>query len=215
MNNNTSPLNSRPVQFFWGRSLLSLKFYVKKSLQENREKGLIEGLTYRRHKFYDIMLCFIFVFTFLISSNKAMGGNDPGGAIFLEAQARFNIAPLTVEELTEGMQWSKENVVHDWVNMDRNDPGILRTVRAWNSAEDIMRAIPNPITAKPDVPAYYACHNDVVSSYGYLPSLQADCLDLVRKTTTDICNEWADRAFCDVSEKTKELQDLMWNHYNQ
>ncbi|MBY0384083.1 hypothetical protein K2X05_02900 [bacterium] len=193
---------------FIREALLSLKFYVKKSLQENREKGLIEGLTYRRHKFYDIMLCFIFVFTFLISSNKAMGGNDPGGAIFLEAQARFNIAPLTVEELTEGMQWSKENMIHDWVNMDGNDPGVLRAVRTWDSAEDIMRAIPDPITINPDVPTFYACHNDVLSSEGYLPSLRMGCLDLVKKATTDVCFAFGDNNFCDLSRKASEAIDF-------
>ncbi len=191
---------------FIREALLSLKFYVKKSLQENRERGLIEGLIYRRHKFYDIGLSLLFAFTFLISSGNAMGGNDPGGAIWMEAQ--FNIVPLTVEELTEGMRWSKDNMMQGWVNMDGNDPGVLRASRAWDSADDIMRAIPDPLTAKPSVPTFYACHNDVVSSEGYLPSLQMGCLNMVKRATTDVCFAFGDSNFCNLSLKTEEIIDL-------
>ncbi|MCB9072318.1 MAG: hypothetical protein H6623_01755 [Bdellovibrionaceae bacterium] len=190
-------------------ALLSLKFYVKKALQENRERGLIEGLTYRRHKFYDIGLSLLFVFVFLISSNRASAGNDPGGAIWMEAQAKFNIAPLTVEELTEGMRWSKENMMQDWVDMDGNDPGVLRVVRAWDSEEYIMRAIPGPLTAKQDVPTFYACHNDVVSSEGYLPSLQMGCLNMVKKATTDVCASFGDQQFCGVAKKSQMTIDFL------
>lgn len=190
-------------------ALLSLKFYVKKTLQENRERGLIEGLTYRRHKFYDIGLSLLFVFVFLISSNRASAGNDPGGAIWMEAQAKFNIAPLTVEELTEGMRWSKEHMMQGWVDMDGNDPGVLRGVRAWDLAEDIMRAIPDPINIMPDVPTFYACHNDVVSSEGYLPSLQMGCLNLVKKATTDVCASFGDQQFCGVAKKSQMIIDIL------
>jgi hypothetical protein len=151
----------------------------------------------------------MFVFTFLITSNHAMGGNDPGSPIWLESQSRFSIAPLTIEELTEGMQWSKENMMQEWVNMDGNDPGVLRAVRVWDSAEDIMRAIPDPMTSQSDVPSFYACHNDVVSSEGYLPRLQMGCLDMVKKATSDVCFNFGDKQFCGVAQKSQMLLDSL------
>ncbi len=198
---------------FIREALLSLKFYVKKSLQENRERGIIEGLIYRRHKFYDIGLSLLFAFTFLISSSRAGAGNDPGSSIWLDAQTKFNIAPLTVEELTESMQWSKENMMQDWLsNLDGNDPGVFRAARSWESMSDAVRAFPSETTAIPDVTSFYACHNDVMSSEGYLPNLQSGCLNIVRKATADVCTTFGDKNFCGVANMSDQL--LILNRFN-
>lgn len=128
-----------------------------------------------------------------------MGGNDPGGAVWMDFQAPFNIAPLTVEELNEGMRWSKENMIQDWANMDGNDPGVMMAVRRWDSADDMLRAIPDPFAATPDVPSFYECHNNVVSSAGDLGQLRLPCLGIVKKATADICVAFGDNNFCGVA----------------
>lgn len=195
---------------FIRETLMSLKFYVKKALQENREKGHLEGLTYRRHKFYDIILSLFIAFTFLTSPTDALGGNDPGSPIWTEAQARFMIAPLTIEELTEGMQWSKEHGLSVWMNnLEGNDPGYPRAIRRWQDQTDDLLNFPTAGIAAPDLSTFYACHNDVVASEGFLPNLQTGCLDMVKRATTDVCASFGDQQFCGVAQKSQAILDLI------
>lgn len=193
---------------FIRETLMSLKFYVKKALQDNREKGCLDGLTYRLHKFYDIILGLLVMFTFIVSSRDARGGNDPGSPIWLDAQAKFNIAPLTIEELTDGMQWSKENGLSVWINdLEGNDPGLPRAIRRWQDQADDLLNLPEARIATPDLPTFYACHNDVISSDGFLPNLQTGCLDIVKRATTDVCVNFGDIDFCSLSQKAKDIMD--------
>ena len=60
------------------KMLLDVKFFVKNALKANEESGKIEGMIFRRHKFYDMVLSLIAFVLILGSGEFSQAGNDPG-----------------------------------------------------------------------------------------------------------------------------------------
>lgn len=96
----------------------AIKFKSKQFAHDNAKKGKIDGLNFRRLKFYDMILSLLIVFIFgVVKINTAQAGNDPG--IFQKRLlADTNIYPLTVEDLMQRMYEYQSYIV-----TDGNDPG--------------------------------------------------------------------------------------------
>ncbi len=80
----------------------AIKFKSKQFAHDNAKKGKIDGLNFRRLKFYDMILSLLFVFSFVAQTNFAHAGNDPG-VIQQWAQMDTNIYPLAVDVLIQRM----------------------------------------------------------------------------------------------------------------
>lgn len=91
--------------------LLDIKFYIKNTLKLNAESGTLEGKTFRRHKFYDLVigLCaFLLIFT---GGLKAQASNDPGSQI-----------ALSQKQFREALQ-NADRIIKRNREFSSNDPG--------------------------------------------------------------------------------------------
>ncbi len=186
------------------KMLLDIKFYVKNALEDNVLKGSLDGLRYRRHKFYDISFGFVFAFLFLFSANKSHAGNDPG--IFMAE----NIAPLSIEEVIEGMNWSfdaAQLAQQGNVWMDGNDPGGSRNLFMMREQNN-FNFDPNAIlswTQDQKTKQVENCGAELAFVNGSLNYVNKSCLGSVKFATTKVCSEFGDNNFCAVAEKAANV----------
>ena len=100
--------------------LLDVKFFVKNALKKNEESGNLEGMAFRRHKFYDMLLSLIAFVLILGSGDISQAGNDPGG---LKNSQQAKMAPVM----------DAKTIISNLLNspkskMASNDPGIMSSV---------------------------------------------------------------------------------------
>ncbi|MBY0316295.1 MAG: hypothetical protein K2Q26_12285 [Bdellovibrionales bacterium] len=200
------------------KCLQDIKFYVKRVVQENNKKGETEGLTFRRHKFYDLTLpVFAFVVYILMafSSQQSQAANDPGIIGDQKAQ-NASIAPLSVDQILESIAWSKSKYWQDYMSdsliYSSNDPG--RQIVARSIEQDVISAkqpaffagwnFEQPLPAKDSAWAF-KCSNQLTKSKGDLNSVALPCLGDVKFATETVCGEYGDSEYCDVAARAAEL----------
>lgn len=172
------------------KRLMDLKFFIKNALKANMEEGTLKGKTFRRHKFYDLVLgSFLALFVFV--GGKADASNDPGGQIAQTSQLqRMQNALKWAEQLrTLGKQFSS------------NDPGAPReqTASLWQSSlvwpasssdgDYGLNFADNPA-------AISECNHQLSRRTLALGGLNSECRAILYNSLLDVCYHISDENYC-------------------
>ncbi len=201
----------------------AIKFKSKQFAHDNAKKGKIDGLNFRRLKFYDMILSLLFVFTLgFVEIDPAHAGNDPG-IIQQWAQRSTNIYPLAVEDIIQRMY-----DYQPYITSDGNDPGGAINLRA-------IRVTPfkpfNGVTFNPrvrfgqdsynfkgdwmapdvDLDISFTdddiefCAYELDASEGELAMVNPGCLVRFHKAATFECDQTNDESYCLVAPKVEQV----------
>lgn len=108
-----------------------IKYKAKQFSNENAQKGKVDGLNFRRLKFYDMILSVIFaIIVIAIPAKQAFAGNDPG-----QPGVMTNIYPIQLNEFVD--RFLASDVV---AAGGGNDPGIIRNMSAMAFSPFLMKA---------------------------------------------------------------------------
>lgn len=201
----------------------AIKFKSKQFAHDNAKKGKIDGLNFRRLKFYDMILSLLFVLSFVVQTNLAHAGNDPG-VIQQWAQMDTNIYPLAVDDLIQRMYEYQPYIAAG----GGNDPGralVPNAIRAlpYNPMGGVRFnmdsfVVQDAIKFKaalsaggydPELPLtnddIEYCGYALSASAGELAEVPQDCLMGFKKAVVFECNETSDESYCLVAPKIEHL----------
>lgn len=185
----------------------AIKFKAKQFSHQNSEKGKVDGLSFRRLKFYDMILSLLVVFVIGLTgfSNKAMAGNDPGGSIMRP----FNIAPLMAQDIEDMLIWHRGI----YAAGGGNDPDVAKLLAFSNAlivkasvaiggghdpggtaTEDEVRSGGghDPGVVDPEV-----CREQLEGVEGDLSKVSLACLNVVIRALIAECNFSEDPLVCE------------------
>jgi hypothetical protein len=199
----------------------AIKYKAKQFSNENSKNGKVNGLKFRRLKFYDMILGMLFaVLLFSLPAPQAMAGNDPGGPAIMRLT---NIAPIQVDDLIDRMLTSRDILAAG----GGNDPGNLITfteprlmAKVWNSSFEVQaggghdpggrnskdgkdRAGGGHDPGKPD--AARTCIKEVYESEGRLLDLSDSCLDLLYDIADEECVINGSKNYCSMRTKIENI----------
>ncbi len=201
----------------------AIKFKSKQFAHENAKKGKIDGLNFRRLKFYDMILSLLFVFSLgFVQINPAHAGNDPG-IIQQWAQRSTNIYPLAVEDLIQRMY-----AYQPYIASEGNDPGGAINQRSIRVApfKPVVGITFNPRVIfgqdsynfkgewvagdhEPDITFadddIEFCAYELDESAGELAGVGFDCLTKFRKAAAFECDQTNDESYCLVAPKVEQV----------
>ncbi|MCB0368509.1 MAG: hypothetical protein KDD45_03475 [Bdellovibrionales bacterium] len=97
-----------------------IKFKSKQFAHENAKKGKIDGLNFRRLKFYDMILSLVLILLIGVGfTEPSYAGNDPGSPMLM---SQTNIHPIALNEMVDKILMSSRLVASG----GGNDPGVIR-----------------------------------------------------------------------------------------
>lgn len=146
------------------KMLLDVKFFVKNALKQNEEKGSLEGMVFRRHKFYDMLLSLIAIVLVLGSGDYSHAGNDPG-----------SLKGNQEAQMTPAMDSRKiiEKLLSNPKRFASNDPGIFS--RASYTAE-----------SQTATDVQKQCALEVWLSGDNWQNVSWECQEIIQRTNSDI-----------------------------
>ncbi len=178
----------------------AIKFKSKQFANDNARRGKVDGLTFRRLKFYDMVLSIFVIVSFLMgSTDRAFAGNDPG--IIQMREMSTNIYPLTVEELIQKMyEYNSDSFG------EGNDPGQPRFQRSrvqldlsidssrFNYATD---PFPESLLTDNEIEN---CGWQIDNVGGELKLIKNACLEAIEQTSFGVCHGGVNE-FCSLIPK--------------
>lgn len=199
----------------------AIKYKAKQFSNENSKNGKVNGLKFRRLKFYDMILGMLFaVLLVSLPAPQAMAGNDPGGPAIMNFT---NIAPIQVNDLVDKMLTSRDIVAAG----GGNDPGNLINfaeprvmAKVWNSSFEVQaggghdpgsrdskngedRAGGGHDPGKTD--AARICILEVYESEGRLLDLSDSCLNFLYDIADEECEIKGSENFCSLRTKIEAI----------
>lgn len=171
------------------RKLMDIKFFIKNALKANMEEGGLEGKTFRRHKFYDLVLGSLVAF-FVLLGGKADASNDPGGQIAQASQT---------EKMQSALKWAEQIRVNS-KRFSSNDPGSLnrQTAFLWRSslAQPVSSSdggYGNSFVSPMITPG--ACSEELMS-VSSVESLSFECKEVLYQSLVNLCEQLSEEAYC-------------------
>jgi hypothetical protein len=203
----------------------AIKYKAKQFSNENSKNGKVNGLKFRRLKFYDMILGMLFaVLLVSLPAPQAMAGNDPGGPAIMNLT---NIAPIQVNDLVDKMLTSRDVLAAG----GGNDPGNLITfseprvmANVWNSSfevqaggghdpggrdskngEDRAGGGHDPGTSNSSV----ECILEVYEKEGWIGELSDSCIELLDEIANKECSLYRDENYCILQTKIESIFELL------
>ncbi|MBY0316998.1 MAG: hypothetical protein K2Q26_15870 [Bdellovibrionales bacterium] len=171
------------------KKLMDIKFFIKNALRANMEEGSLDGKTFRRHKFYDLVLGSFFAF-FILIGGEANASNDPGGQIAQSKQT---------ERMQSALKWA-EQIRNNSKRFSSNDPGSLnqQTAFLWRSSLEQPTSSSdggygNSFVSPAVTPG--ECGEEL-KSLGSVQSLSFECKEVLFHFLVNLCEQLSDETYC-------------------
>jgi hypothetical protein len=215
--------------------LQDIKFYIKHAMLENNKNGIVEGLSFIRHKSYNIFLGVVAILISMVATSKSYAGNDPGilGGSEFHYLTTF---PLTAEDVIAGMEWSGgRKIIIDprLLALEGNDPGRavnlskflgqinLDTTAQYRRGYSQIDFFMRQGTVPDGNDGYWggndgvwggtdgACAAQIINTQGQLNQVTLPCIQKVQTTTANVCQAYGDAGYCAVSDRiSSALKDF-------
>lgn len=199
----------------------AIKYKAKQFSNENSKNGKVNGLKFRRLKFYDMILGMLFAILLVsLPAPQAMAGNDPGGPAIMKLT---NIAPIQVDELVSRMLMSRDVLAAG----GGNDPGNMITfaetqpmAKVWNSSFELQAGgghDPGGRNSKDGegraggghdpgaTDSSRACILEVYESKGQLDELSYSCLETLYNVANEECELYENVSYCSLRSKIQNI----------
>ena len=197
-----------------------IKYKAKQFSNDNAMKGKVDGLNFRRLKFYDMILSVLLViFVMAMPVKQAFAGNDPG-----QPMSRTNIYPISLDEFVDKL------ISGDVVAAGGgNDPGIIRSMSALPISTLLMKASfeVNAAGGGHD-PGYDSgagraggghdpgvtrdneeCAKQLYDAEGELLDVDVKCLEESKSVMIKECLNGEDFEYCKGFQKIREVESLV------